>query len=166
MAKGFTLIEMLITIAIIVVMATFALPGFFLLVQNDRIQSATNLVVSQLNYARNAAITRNQAVNIARTGIDFSDGWEIFMDATPTGNTVFDPAEDVLIRSTIPKGNIAIATQGNHQWISFTAEGFLNEGAPIIVALCDERGEAEGRNIIINRVGRAAVSAPAQDCTP
>lgn len=77
---GFTLVELLITIALIAILAGIAVPGFSDLVRENRLTTLTNNLNAALRLARGEAIKRNQ--RLALCGLiqcdgDFSTGWQL-----------------------------------------------------------------------------------------
>jgi len=63
-ARGFTLLELLITIALVVVLATLALPGMQSFFDRERLIGATEQVYSHLQQARIEAIARSTNVHV------------------------------------------------------------------------------------------------------
>jgi len=61
-ARGFTLLELLITIAIVVVLATLALPGMQSFYDRERLIGATEQIYSHLQQARIEAIARSRPI--------------------------------------------------------------------------------------------------------
>jgi type IV fimbrial biogenesis protein FimT len=179
--RGFTLVELLITLAIAGILAGLAGPSFFEMIQNNRITSTTNHLISHINYARSEAVRLNRAVNIARTSgtaNDLSQGWTIYSDAgSVTGNTAYSAGDgDIILRQFEGYGNrnITLFTDvtGN-QWIAFAPNGTLAEGGNrVFIAVCDTRGVNNGRLITIGLTGRVAITNansatdPLTDCTP
>jgi len=62
--RGFTLIELMVVLAIIAILAMIGIPGFQTTLQNSRMTSATNGLLSALQYARSEAVTQRTAVTV------------------------------------------------------------------------------------------------------
>lgn len=80
---GFTLIEMMITLAIAAILLTLAAPSFGDLILNQRIKAASFDLMSTLTYARSEAIKRGANVSITPAGGDWKNGWTIEVGGAP-----------------------------------------------------------------------------------
>jgi len=83
-AHGFTMIELMITLVILVILISVAAPSLSDLVRDQRVKTATFDVYAGLAFARSEAIKRNADVDITPTGADWAGGWrvEVQSDAT------------------------------------------------------------------------------------
>ena len=83
---GFTLIEIIVTIAIIAVLASLAGPSFREYLGNQRIKSASFDLIAALSFTRSEAIKRNANVAVATTSTatpkNWADGWNITVGGT------------------------------------------------------------------------------------
>ena len=171
--RGFTLIEVMIVLGILGVIAAFSLPNITAVIQNNRITSETNRLVSNISMARSEATKRRTQITIARTSASdrtWEGGWQIYTDADVGGNTNRAGA-DTLLRVADPAspGVTVRSDSTGNAWLSFNSNGTLNEGGTnfALYAICDSRGEAFGREVTINRIGRATSSTVGiADCTP
>ena len=86
MCRGFTLLELMVTVAVAAILATVAVPGFRDLIQNNRVTTQTNELVSALNFARTEAVKRGR--NVAVVVTQTNPGWEARVAVEPTDETL------------------------------------------------------------------------------
>lgn len=63
--NGFTLIELMVTIAVMSIVALFAAPALQSLVDKTRLQGATDRLYADMQFARSEAVRRNTSVSIS-----------------------------------------------------------------------------------------------------
>ena len=83
MCRGFTLLELMVTVAVAAILATVAVPGFRDLIQNNRVTTQTNELVTALNFARTEAVKRGRPVDVVVTQQD--PGWRAQVLVNPAG---------------------------------------------------------------------------------
>lgn len=102
--SGFTLIELMITVAIVVILAVLAVPSFQGLLAGRRVDATADMLVSDFRFARSEAIKRTNQVTICTSvngtsctgaGGLWRNGWIVFVDEN-AGGTV--DTGDVIIR--------------------------------------------------------------------
>jgi len=67
LGRGFTLLELMVTIAVLAILATVGVPSFRDLIQNNRVTTQTNELVSALSFARTEAVKRGRNVDVVLT---------------------------------------------------------------------------------------------------
>jgi type IV fimbrial biogenesis protein FimT len=79
-SRGFTLLELMVTLAIAVILASIAAPSFQNILASQRVQAATFDLLANLTLARSEAIKQNRSVTLAanNNGDAWEDGWQIF----------------------------------------------------------------------------------------
>ena len=61
---GFTLLELVIVVAMVAIVVSFAIPAMTTFTKNDRLTTNINILVGHLSYARSEAVKRSRQVNI------------------------------------------------------------------------------------------------------
>lgn len=80
--KGFTLVELIITLTIAGILAAVALPAFQDFIRNERVKSASFDLMTALTFARSEAIKRNTSVDMIPSGSGWKGGWDIKVGTT------------------------------------------------------------------------------------
>ena len=76
--KGFTLIELMVTIAVLAIAISIAVPSFSKMISDNRAESQSGAMVTALNLARSEAVKRGQNVTVSpTTGTNWSAGWQV-----------------------------------------------------------------------------------------
>lgn len=76
-SRGFTLIELMVTISIAAILMAVAAPSFRDLVAGQKIKTASYDVLSALTYARSEALKRNLNVSLVQASGGWQNGWTI-----------------------------------------------------------------------------------------
>ncbi|MFV8836658.1 GspH/FimT family pseudopilin [Aquisalimonas sp.] len=79
--KGFTLIELMVTVAVMGVLLTLGIPGFQYLMQSNHMSTQTNELVTGLATARSEAVRSNQSTVLEAIDGDWDDGFRIVRDS-------------------------------------------------------------------------------------
>ncbi len=132
---GFTLVELMVTIAVLAILLAIGIPAFASLIAANRLTSATNELVASLQTARTEAIRRNARVTVcpAAPGAtacsgDWRDGWMAFVDPTPGNAPAPESANDILLRGgPLPTGLVVVANAPLSSYVSFTADGMSKQ---------------------------------------
>jgi type IV fimbrial biogenesis protein FimT len=164
---GFTLIELLVTVSIAAIMLTIAIPSFREFLLNNRLASQTNALVLALAYAKSEAITRGLPVTVCSRSTDtacagstnWDTGWLVFVDNDGSG--AVNGTDLILqVRAPLEGGNTLRA--GARQQVTFQNTG-LSTSADTL-SLCDGRGAASGKRIIVSMVGRVSTQTGGGTC--
>lgn len=179
---GVTMIELLMTLAVLAVLMTVAVPGLSRLIEENRRIANVNLLLGSLGMLRNEAIKRGARVTMCKT-VDpdavpvvcapdaaWAQGWAIYVDNThEPGNSlgVID-GTDILLRVARPDAGIVIATGANYARGVFYEPTGVSRGinASGLAALGTDTfritSGGERLCVTVNGTGRPSVRKPGQ----
>ena len=76
--RGFSLLEVMVVVAILAILAALAGPSFTPMIERWRVRQATEDLQSSLYFARSEAIKRGGGISVAaKDGADWSSGWQV-----------------------------------------------------------------------------------------
>jgi len=172
---GFTLIELIITLAVAIILMSVAVPSFNTAIKNNRLATQTNQLVSALNTARSEAVSRSAQVTMCRTSNGTScntssggweTGWLVFADTDEDG--VLDSGETVIRVEAALDGGTTLRTGGNFSnYGSFLSRGESQGNTGLgndTFRLCDDRGTASAYSITLIATGRVTSSRTTSSC--
>ena len=185
--SGFTLIELMVVLAVAAVLISVGLPKMSVFFKGNRMVTNANDLLSGLHVARSEAIKRNSRVSICKstnagdaepkcaTGAEgWDEGWFVFVEGRDEGNDfgAYTAATDgpILRINTGAEGSNVTITAGDvgvDKYVSFTSRGApkLKNGSTQsgVFMVCDDRGlkNAAGgvvaRGVLLNASGRVRV---------
>jgi len=128
--SGFTLIELMVTLSVLVVLMALAVPSFQSMMASSNVSTVTNDLMTTLAQARSNAVRRGARVTVcksangsqcATTG-DWEQGWIMFNDDDHSGtNASVSSGEAVTFASPVVSSGIVI--KGNLDYVSYSADG-------------------------------------------
>jgi len=179
--KGFTLIELMITIVVIGVLLATAVPSFMQFIKNNHVTGQANNFVVSTQMARNEAVKRGAGTTLCAANVnlngcsgstDWSSGWIAFSDlnrdgiintatgTATTGSTCLE-SEDCLINTVA--GPSRSSLNAGVSSIRFLPTGHTSTGSTTFTLEADDCEHHQKRSIIITEQGHTNIIE--QPCT-
>ncbi|MBK1692569.1 GspH/FimT family pseudopilin [Ectothiorhodospira mobilis] len=162
--KGYTLMELLVTLTLMVVLTTLVIPGWATLLGEQRLAAATNTLIQALTAARFAAVKRGEGVVLCPSTdgrvcakVPYHRGW--ILRPAPETVPALETQAPVLRAWAGPRGAVAIHTgKGLARYVAYQPDGQTRQlnGALQMGTFRLCQGD-QGRKVIISQTGRVRV---------
>jgi type IV fimbrial biogenesis protein FimT len=172
-SRGFTLMELMVVLALAAIILGIGVPGFREFQRNNRLTVAANDVLGAIISSRAEALRRQSTVSMCRSPAPndadatcgAGTGWIVFAD--PDGNCVRAGGEEILNSARVDSDVNATSNTG---CMSFASTGFkrviASEPTTGRMLFCDDRGntprntggtDSTARGVEVLPTGRGAV---------
>jgi type IV fimbrial biogenesis protein FimT len=177
--RGFTLLELMLTITIAAVILGLGIPNMVQFIRNGRLTSAANDLLASVYMARTEAIKRRLPTRICfsadpTAALPVCDGtgmqgWVSWVDTNNDGDA--DAGEAIIARHGALPATLTLKSKpnGNAGYVAYRASGFSPPAADDLtgIVLCDLRGNqalyggtdiSAARGVLISATGRPRVT--------
>ena len=165
---GISIVELVVSLAIVSILATTGVPAFSSFIQSNRLTETSFDMLATINLARTEAVKRRTRVVLCRSADPTSTtpscggsantwttGWLVF--ASGDSNSTYDAGADTLLGiGLVDSPYLTVITNNtSNNNLEYNTDGTTNEGGGTArFAVCDKRGGAKGRQINIPPHGR------------
>lgn len=174
--RGFTLVELMVTLAVAAILATLAVPAMQNFIAARTVQAQADELASALRLARSEALKRGVEVSVcAAKATDASacagssawiNGWVVFADRDHDGTV--DKDDDTVIRVQSKAGGGLKEISATASVVVFRRNGLLLSGdTPLVLkpnfASTSSGYSAAVRSVCVNMQGRVAITQGSVD---
>lgn len=159
-SKGFTALELIVSVTIFLIIAVIAVPSFYGLVNDMRADSEISKVNTAIQYARVQALSRGMAITLCKSqdkrscGGSWSDGLMVFIDKDNT-HQVSQPENILRVYSGVSAfGELSFNAFAAEDYLQILPTGLTNWQNGTFVYCAKNREARFARSLIISNTGR------------
>jgi len=172
--KGFTVIELMIAVALLVVIISIAVPSYSDFIERQQIKSKTNRLLTIFTGARSEAMVSGGSVICWTPAGAKANGKEVVVSANTLVSMVDDTPDDATDKFSVLSefdysGRLTVnfsGDDGSDGCVAFSAQGrLLNGGNSFLTTLCRASGDYDNAQVVeIAISGRSSVQEATAGC--
>ena len=153
--SGFTLVELIIVLAIASILFGLAIPQMSQFAQSARVTSSRNAIFTLLQLGRAQAVFKRSRVVVCPSldGLRCSGGWDggalVFRDGN---NNRQRENNETIFSAMDPQSLSGVQVHGNRRLVAFTPDG-RSQGSNLSISFCIP-GKAQGNSVVVSNAGR------------
>ena len=155
-AAGFTLLELVITIAVLAILLALAVPMFTSTINNNRLAAQANELVTSLQLANSEAVRRNARITVCPS----TDGATCAASGPWTGWLTIVASNNEVLRSAIAKPPLQVTSTVNS--VTYRGDGLARDAAGALLAanftVCIPTGQPAENQRIVGMVSGSRIS--------
>lgn len=161
---GFSLIELMVTVALVGIIAAVAVPSFNTMIASNRIKTDRDNLIKFIQFARSEAIGSGFSVSVCPSSdpaasspscsgsVEWSTGWIAFTD---TSLSVLPTVSVVLRRYEISSPHTikfnSTGTGGTDKLFRFLADGMMDiQMDSGVISFCDSNSNVDPKTLIVS----------------
>lgn len=161
--RGFTMVELMIVVAIVGILAGLVAPNYSTIIAERNVAAETKRMIGLLKLARSEARARGATVTLSRSAAaDWSGVVTVYESTVLAGNAAYTAGnalagDDLIKNESATSRGVTVRDDAvtDGQFISFNLRGWLSSGetSEVLIAVCSPV-TGTGNYIEINRVGK------------
>ena len=165
-SAGFSISELMITLAISALIVSMVIPSYRPLIEKSRLTTSMNALTAALALARSQAISKNQRVVFCASSDGrqcdthrYEDGWIIFIDYNRDNRRQASEETLLWVEQALHSELSLRATAAYRSRIAFSPTGRLTRGFAGNITLCSKGDYSRARKLILIASGRMRIVA-------
>ena len=168
--NGFTLIELMVVLALVAIILSLAAPSFMNIIANNRVASVANELVTALNVGKSEAVRTGEHTVLCKspdgvqcdTSASWSDGWLLFQDTD--NNQAVNDGERIIRVGRAPDSRLDLDFY-TANYIGFNPNGrtVMNENGHFCIR--NTWDDTNSRAVVVTMAGHIRTETRSYDCS-
>jgi len=157
--SGYTLIELMVTVSIVAILATVAIPNFSAFISKSRERADVQSMLKALVAARSEAVVRARPVTLTANTGGWAKGWRSWVDLNDNGS--YDAGEAFKETPSIKTSAVISAKIGTTAVtsVTFDNQGFIQDSKAVVLSYRSSPEKCRhDRDINITASGQVTIS--------